>query len=67
MPIYRFGKAVYFADCVSKSANYCYVHNGEGFMVLCEVALGAMQEEKYAKDIRKPKRDYQSVKGHVNR
>ena len=33
--------SVYFADRVSKSANYCHAHisNGEGVMLLCEVAL----------------------------
>lgn len=39
-----FGKGVYFADMVSKSANYCrtsYVDN-IGLMLLCEVALGDM-------------------------
>jgi hypothetical protein len=60
---YMFGKAVYFADCVSKSANYCYTLNADGFLLLCEVALGQVQEEKRAKDIKRPKRGYNSVKG----
>ncbi|CAG8733027.1 17659_t:CDS:2, partial [Dentiscutata erythropus] len=43
---YMFGKGVYFADCVSKSANYCCTGYGDniGFMLLCEVACGDMLE-----------------------
>jgi len=39
---YMFGKGVYFADCVSKSANYCFTSRDKstGLMLLCEVALG---------------------------
>ncbi|XP_064402675.1 poly [ADP-ribose] polymerase 1-like isoform X3 [Halichondria panicea] len=41
---YMFGKGVYFADMVSKSANYCSTSrsDNEGLMLLCEVALGDM-------------------------
>ena len=41
-----FGKGVYFADCVSKSANYCCTNreNPTGLLVLCEVALGESNE-----------------------
>jgi len=41
---YMFGKGIYFADMVSKSANYCYTSpaNSRGFLLLCEVALGKM-------------------------
>ena len=41
---YMFGKGVYFADMVSKSANYCYTNRSEsvGLLLLCEVALGNM-------------------------
>lgn len=41
---YMFGKGVYFADMVSKSANYCWTSKGNpiGLMLLCEVALGEM-------------------------
>ena len=41
---YMFGKGVYFADMVSKSANYCRTSPREptGLMLLCEVALGDM-------------------------
>ncbi|BBN16135.1 poly [ADP-ribose] polymerase 2/3/4 [Marchantia polymorpha subsp. ruderalis] len=43
---YMFGKGVYFADMVSKSANYCYTSPTEntGILLLCEVALGDMRE-----------------------
>jgi len=41
---YMFGKGIYFADMVSKSANYCFTSpaNSVGLMLLCEVALGNM-------------------------
>ncbi|CAG8760018.1 15635_t:CDS:1, partial [Cetraspora pellucida] len=39
-----FGKGVYFADCVSKSAYYCCSHDNIGFLLLCEVACGDMLE-----------------------
>ena len=41
---YMFGKGVYFADMVSKSANYCRTSRSDpiGLMLLCEVALGEM-------------------------
>ena len=34
---YMFGKGVYFADMVSKSANYCFTNPGSntGLMLLC--------------------------------
>ena len=64
---YMFGKGVYFADMVSKSANYCGITSegkeNEGLLLLCEVALGDVQEEKHAKDIRKPKKGKSSVMG----
>jgi poly [ADP-ribose] polymerase len=43
---YMFGKGVYFADMMSKSANYCYVHlsNGTGLLLLCEVAAKPFYE-----------------------
>ncbi|GMH03906.1 hypothetical protein Nepgr_005745 [Nepenthes gracilis] len=47
---YMFGKGVYFADMFSKSANYCYATNAAraGVLLLCEVALGDMEELLYA-------------------
>jgi len=43
---YMFGKGVYFADMVSKSANYCWTSkaNPIGLMLLCEVAIGKPRE-----------------------
>ena len=37
---------VYFADMCSKSANYCFTtpDNNTGLLLLCEVALGEMNE-----------------------
>ncbi|KAI6197693.1 Poly [ADP-ribose] polymerase [Aphelenchoides besseyi] len=59
---YMFGKGVYFADMVSKSANYCMSNQStDCFLLLCEVALGKIQEQRDANpDIEKPKK---SVKG----
>uniref|UniRef100_UPI000180C414 poly [ADP-ribose] polymerase 2 n=1 Tax=Ciona intestinalis TaxID=7719 RepID=UPI000180C414 len=39
---HMFGKGIYFADMVSKSANYCYATHRQpkAFLLLCEVALG---------------------------
>ncbi|KAF5377298.1 hypothetical protein D9615_006389 [Tricholomella constricta] len=43
---YMFGKGVYFADMMSKSANYCYSHlsNNTGLLLLCEVAAKPFHE-----------------------
>jgi len=43
---YMFGKGVYFADMVSKSANYCggTRENPKVVLTLCEVALGSQYE-----------------------
>ncbi|XP_043248325.1 poly [ADP-ribose] polymerase [Colletes gigas] len=48
---YMFGKGIYFADMVTKSANYCCTSNENptGLLLLCEVALGNMYE-RYAAD-----------------
>lgn len=47
---YMFGKGVYFADSVSKSANYCCSSpsNPIGLILLCDVALGNWQERTVA-------------------
>lgn len=47
---YMFGKGVYFADMVSKSANYCYTSSRSniGLLVLAEVSLGTMRELRQA-------------------
>ncbi|THH26583.1 hypothetical protein EUX98_g7607 [Antrodiella citrinella] len=43
---YMFGKGVYFADIITKSAGYCYAHlsNGTGLLLLCEVAVKPFYE-----------------------
>ncbi|CAF1646709.1 unnamed protein product [Rotaria magnacalcarata] len=64
---YMFGKGVYFADMVSKSANYCFAKRDtpEGLMLLCEVALGQMYECYNAKSLSAETlpTDTQSTKG----
>lgn len=50
---YLFGKGVYFADMVSKSLGYCCPTNKTALILLCEVALGNMNE--------KPSHDYNAA------
>lgn len=62
---YMFGKGVYFADMVSKSANYCCASssNNTGLMLLCEVALGDMYENLAANYVTELPKGKHSVKG----
>lgn len=62
---YMFGKGIYFADMVSKSANYCHTSQGDpiGLILLGEVALGNMHELKHASHISKLPKGKHSVKG----
>nr|AAB35560.1 NAD+:protein(ADP-ribosyl)-transferase, ADPRT [Xenopus, Peptide Partial, 607 aa] [Xenopus] len=62
---YMFGKGIYFADMVSKSANYCHAMPGSpiGLILLGEVALGNMHELKAASQITKLPKGKHSVKG----
>ncbi|KAK7336847.1 hypothetical protein VNO77_17397 [Canavalia gladiata] len=62
---YMFGKGIYFADLVSKSAQYCYTDkkNPVGLMLLSEVALGNVHELKKAKYMDKPPEGKHSTKG----
>ncbi|XP_072912212.1 poly [ADP-ribose] polymerase 1 isoform X2 [Hemitrygon akajei] len=62
---YMFGKGVYFADMVSKSANYCHTSQADpvGLVLLAEVALGNMYELKRANHITKLPKGKHSVKG----
>lgn len=51
-----FGKGVYFADMMSKSANYCYtgLSNNTGLLLLAEVAVAPFNEltgAKYDADV----------------
>ncbi|KAJ4822115.1 Poly [ADP-ribose] polymerase 1 [Turnera subulata] len=62
---YMFGKGIYFADLVSKSAQYCFTDkkNPVGLMLLSEVALGEIYELKNAMYMDKPPRGKHSTKG----
>ena len=62
---YMFGKGVYFADMVSKSANYCCTtrSNNTGLLLLCDVALGNMYERSQADYITKLPTGFHSTKG----
>ncbi|KAG7568774.1 BRCT domain [Arabidopsis thaliana x Arabidopsis arenosa] len=62
---YMFGKGIYFADLVSKSAQYCYTckKNPVGLMLLSEVALGEIHELTKAKYMDKPPKGKHSTKG----
>lgn len=62
---YMFGKGIYFADMVSKSANYCATtpNNNVGLMLLSEVALGNIQELTKATFVTNLPQGFHSVKG----
>ncbi|CAB3383108.1 Hypothetical predicted protein [Cloeon dipterum] len=62
---YMFGKGIYFADMVSKSANYCCTSktNPHGLLLLCDVALGNVTERTNADYIEKLPKTFHSVKG----
>ncbi|KAK8711638.1 hypothetical protein V6N13_146913 [Hibiscus sabdariffa] len=62
---YMFGKGVYFADLISKSAQYCFTDrkNTVGLMLLSEVALGEVYELTKAKYIEKLPKGKHSTKG----
>lgn len=62
---YMFGKGIYFADICSKSAAYCHanIENPEGFVLLCEVALGNQYQVFKAKEMPSPPLGHHSVQG----
>ena len=62
---YMFGKGIYFADMVSKSANYCRTSPADntGLLMLCDVALGNMYEKTAADYIEKLPSGMHSCKG----
>eukprot|EP00696_Hemimastix_kukwesjijk_P019757 gnl/Hemi2/9123_TR3166_c0_g1_i1.p1 gnl/Hemi2/9123_TR3166_c0_g1~~gnl/Hemi2/9123_TR3166_c0_g1_i1.p1 ORF type:complete len:659 (-),score=334.21 gnl/Hemi2/9123_TR3166_c0_g1_i1:220-2196(-) len=62
---YMFGKGVYFADMVSKSANYCRTtkQSPVGVMMLAEVACGDMYETLHAEYMDHPPAGKHSTKG----
>lgn len=58
-----FGRGIYFADMVSKSANYCKELQSAGLLALCEVALGKIYESYKAENFSHPPTNFDSVKG----
>ncbi|KAI3923415.1 hypothetical protein MKW92_030016 [Papaver armeniacum] len=62
---YMFGKGIYFADLVSKSAQYCRTSNWNplGLLLLSEVALGDVYELKESLYMEKPPEGKNSTKG----
>lgn len=62
---YMFGKGIYFADMVSKSANYCCTSKSSntGLVLLCEVALGEMEEYTNAHYVEQLQKNKHSCKG----
>jgi poly [ADP-ribose] polymerase len=61
---YMFGKGIYFADMVSKSATYCHPHLSDNriLMLVSEVALGEVNEEAFGKYL--TKQDLDSLGRH---
>ncbi|XP_060519943.1 poly [ADP-ribose] polymerase [Cylas formicarius] len=62
---YMFGKGIYFADMVSKSANYCCTNPSSptGLLLVCEVALGNVHERQHADYVVQLPKGKHSVKG----
>ncbi|KAI3603341.1 poly-ribose polymerase, partial [Moniliophthora roreri] len=65
---YMFGKGVYFADMMSKSAGYCHssLSNGLGCLLLCEVAakpLYELRDGQYNADMNCKKYNKRATKG----
>jgi len=62
---YMFGKGVYFADMVSKSANYCFTNSTKptGIMMLSDVALGDMYKLTQSMYMDKAPNGFHSTKG----
>lgn len=61
---YRFGKGVYLADVISKSASYCFTNSSAptSCMLLAETALGTMNELKQDQYMEKPPKGTDSTK-----
>lgn len=64
---HMFGRGIYFADIVSKSANYCFTNrlSNIGLMLLCEVALGQTLDLYFANSFINylPNATHQSIRG----
>ncbi|KAK5582816.1 hypothetical protein RB653_004403 [Dictyostelium firmibasis] len=61
---YRFGKGIYFADCISKSFSYCFTSSDypTALMLLCEVSLGDMNELKHDTYMEEAPKPFHSTK-----
>lgn len=61
---YMYGKGIYLADMVSKSAEYCHAHLSDNtiLMLINEVALGNVHKEPFAKYL--TKNDLQAMGKH---
>ncbi|CAG2113149.1 unnamed protein product [Medioppia subpectinata] len=62
---YMFGKGIYFADMVTKSAGYCHYQSNKnvGYLLLSEVAIGETWDLMDAKDVTSLPKGKHSVKG----
>ncbi|TPX56602.1 hypothetical protein PhCBS80983_g04451 [Powellomyces hirtus] len=62
---YMFGKGIYFADMVSKSANYCNANTSQttALLLLSEVALGVEYPLAHSEFVEKLPRGKHSTKG----
>lgn len=62
---YMFGKGVYFADIVSKSANYCATSRSDniGLLMACQVALGDTYDKTSAEFVKQLNPRFHSCKG----
>jgi len=60
---YRFGKGVYFADIISKSASYCFANPQKpvGLMLLNEVALGNINKLTRDEYMEQPPKNFEST------
>lgn len=60
-----FGNGIYFADTVAKSSHYCNsTRNGDALLLLCEVALGDIQElQEFDQNLMTAPNGKHSVKG----
>ncbi|KAL0371203.1 UNVERIFIED_CONTAM: Poly [ADP-ribose] polymerase 1 [Sesamum angustifolium] len=59
----KFGKGVYFADLVSKSAQYCYTDQKNPVGLMLSVALGEVYELTKSQYMDKPPKGKHSTKG----
>lgn len=60
---YMFGKGIYFANAVTKSAQYMHAENGVGIILLCEVVLGTPYQKKTSEYVNKLPDGYHSTWG----